>query len=288
MNKLQIWQYRLTLLTVFNVVLIFLFVRSSKAQIAGHLFFKEATFEKFTYPGCIGDKQYSDYLKKKTKETFPKAHTFRVASFITQDDLRTVVTYYTQLSGQRFFKLDQSFYYIFSEINGNPASRIEIHPVPVARVAQAYWPTRIDLVIVNYPIKTKHQRSTSRSIDELKTKVGRLFYDGALREDIAQIEMEDFGPDAEVFVISTKDPFTDVYRFFRRRYGKIGYLPARDGDIYTRDFEIDATAAARLNRKEKVLYVRVEENPMITDNEGNSQVYLGYTFIQYTFWNTQQ
>ena len=55
-----------------------------------------------------------------------------------------------------------------------------------------------------------------------------------------------------------------------------------DGEIYTRDFEIDATYS--LPNPDRVLHIRVDENPMITDNKGNSQVYLGYTFIKYIFW----
>ncbi len=266
-------------------LLMFLALTPNSTFAIEKLFFKESTFTKFIYPDGVYSEQYTELIRTRMQKAFPRATLLKVASYITRDNSRTVVNYYAQLSGQRFFKQGDRFFYVFSEINGQPASRIEIQPIPVAKMQPSMWPTRIDLVIVSYPIKVANTKELNRSIDDLRKKVGKLCYtNGVLREDVAQIEMEDLGPTAEVWVVATRDPFNKVYTFFRRRYGRIGYLPARDGEIYTRDFEIDATRAVGLNRKEQELHIRVEENPMVTDNAGNSQVYMGYTFIQYTFW----
>jgi len=279
----------MTKFTHIRSILLFIFtvqiVLSAHNSVAiERLFFKESTFAKFKYPNGVYDEQYTKILEAKVRKRFPRATLVKVASYLTTDDSREVVAYYAQLSGQRFFKENDRFFYVFSDINGQPASKIEIQPIPISALQKKLWPTKVDLIIVSYPIQVTNALNLNRTIDDLRKRVGRFCYEGELREDIAKIEMEDLGPDAEVFVISTRDPFTKVYRFFRRRYGRIRYLPARDGEIFTRDFEIDATRAVGLDRKKEVLYIRVEENPMITDNDGNSQVYIGYTFIQYTFW----
>jgi len=262
--------------------LIVVSLSSLAAQEAGkRMFFKESTFRSFYYDDGIFDEDYTNALENVTKKTFPKANTVKCASFITSNDPRDVVSYFTNLSGQRFFKIDNKFVYIFSEIGGKPASRIEIYPLEIPRIAEEFAPTRINLIIVSYPISTSIRRK-SRTVEDLRELADRFFYEGELREDIAHIEMDELGADAEVYVVSTDDSFLQVWRYFRRRYGRISYLPARDGDVFTRDFEIDVTRALLLDGK--MLHIRVDENPMITDNQGNSQVYLGKTFIRYTVW----
>jgi hypothetical protein len=263
-------------------VMVSLSSSSLPAQEPGtHTFFKESTFRSFYYSDGIFDEDYTNALENMTRKTFPKANVIKCASFVTTNDPRDVVSYFTNLSGQRFFKIDNKFIYIFSEIGGKPASRIEIYPLEIPRLAEAFTPTRINLIIVSYPINTSYRRK-SRTVEDLKELAGRFFYNGDLREDIAHIEMDELGADADVYVVSTDDSFLQVWRFFRRRFGRISYLPAWDGEVFTRDFEIDVTRALRLDGK--MLYIRVDENPMITDNQGNSQVYLGKTFIKYTVW----
>ena len=122
------------------------------------------------------------------------------------------------------------------------------------------------------------------SSEMLEQRVGRFFYAGILKEDVALLDMEEYGSDAEVFVVETFDDFEDVYQFFRRRYGPFRVRPARDGDLLTRDFEIDISRALSEEDSDKLLYLYVEENPLVVDRNGNSQVYRNKVFIRYVFW----
>ena len=251
--------------------------------------FRESTFDEFAYPNGIRNETFSTRLQNELSFTFPKAKKTTAISYITQDSPKEVVNYYSQLSGQRFFKNEDHFIYIFSEVNGVPACKIEIYPIHYSKIHKEMWPTRIDLCFVSYPITVSFPKGLNRNREELKKKVGRLFYDGELKEDAAMLEMEELGsPDAEVYIVSTKDPFEQVYSFFRRRYGRIYVVPARDGDVFVRDFEFDATHTIHLDQNKKELYIRVEENPLVTDQTGNSQVYHGYTFIKYIFWKNTE
>ncbi|MBN2410322.1 hypothetical protein JXQ31_01445 [candidate division KSB1 bacterium] len=266
---------------IYSVILIFFFNK----PVNGQIFFRETTFNEFNYPSGILDTDFVDYLLKREKLKFPKARTMHIVSYLTEDDPRTVVAYYSRLCGQRFYKLGDRLIYAFSEINKLSASRIEIYPVKNPRLANNFWPTRIDLFLISYPVAVGASENFNRTLDDLKAKAGSLTYEGELREDIAQLEIEELGPDAEVFVIATDNSFEKVHAFFRRRYGRVRVIPAMDGNVSMRDFDLDATRAAGLNRKDTELYIRVEENPIIIDRSGNSQVYHGYTFIKYIFWH---
>ncbi len=266
---------------IYSVIFIIFF----ETPVNGQIFFRETTFNEFNYPNGTLDNDFVDYLSKREKLKFPKARTMHIASYLTEDDPRTVVGFYSRLCGQRFYKIGDRLIYAFSEINKLSASRIEIYPVKIPRLASNFWPTRIDLFLISYPVAVGESENFKRTLDDLRKKAGSLTYDGELREDIAQLEIEELGPDAEVFVIATDNSFEKVHAFFRRRYGRVRVIPAIDGNVSMRDFDLDATRAAGLNRKETELYIRVEENPIIIDRSGNSQVYHGYTFIKYIFWH---
>ena len=264
-----------------SVIFIFFF----NIPVNGQIFFRETTFNEFNYPTGILDNDFVEFLSNREKLKFPKARTMRIASYLTEDDPRTVVAYYSRLCGQRFYKTGDRLIYAFSEINQLSASRIEIYPVKNPRLASNFWPTRIDLFLISYPVAVAVSENLNRTLDDLKAKAGSLTYEGELREDIALLEVEELGPDAEVFVVATDNSFEKVHAFFRRRYGRVRVIPAIDGNVSMRDFDLDATRAAGLNRKETELYIRVDENPIIIDRSGNSQVYHGYTFIKYIFWH---
>jgi hypothetical protein len=276
--KLQHRSYQLIAIICF-----FLFNFSYQVSY-GQLFFKEYNFDKFKYPAGVLDQDYTQVITARIKKQFPETRSLKIASYITADDTRTAVAHYSRLCGQRFYKIGDRFIYVFSEINHEPATKIEIYPVRVSRLPKEYWPTRIDLCIVKYPLSTNSVEKPNRTFDDLKKIAGRLAYEGKLEEEIALLEIEELGPDAEVYVVSTQNSFEKVYNFFRRRYGRFRVIPARDGDMWARDFEFDATRALRYDRKQNELHIRVDENPLITDREGNSQVYRGFVFIYYIFW----
>jgi hypothetical protein len=273
--------------TIFLSMIIFAVVfcnSNCKSQEMPSVAFKESTFDLFRYANGRLDTVHEKIMVARTEATFKDARIKQVASYLTKDDPRMVVAHYTRLSGQRFYKMGDRFIYTFSEIKKKPASRIEIYPVPIARIQKEYWPTRIDLVLLNKPVKMRVPQSFDWTIEDLKIRAGDLCFPGTLREDIALLEMEETGPKAEIYVIATAEPFESVYTFFRRRVGRIYVINARDGDLNVRDFEIDATSALELEKENQELHIRVEENPVVSDQEGNSQNYLGYTFIKYTFW----
>ena len=266
-----------------------LLILTSYGPAGAQLAFKEVNFDSFQYPGAIPDRAATLQHRAEMEALFPRASFLRVGVTFTWDNIRQVVTHFTQMSGQRFDETgDRSYRHVFSHINELPASSIEISPVPIARCQDIYWPTRIVVTMIRYPIASENGVRLQRSLEELEGRISRLCYPGELREDVALVEMEAFGPEAEVYIVATQDPFHRVYRFFRRRVGRLYVIPAIDGDISTQNFEFDATAAARLNPSEIELYIRVEENPMVTDSDNNSQIYFGYTFIYYTFWRNPQ
>ena len=256
---------------------------------AKQIFFKESTFTQFAYPNGQLDKEYTNWLKQRAREQFPNARASIIESYITMDKPRDVLTHYSALSGQRFLKKEDRFIYVYSQLGERPATRIEIYPVPIARINQAFWPTRVDLHIIRLPLNPNIPVTLEQDPDNLKGRTGRYFYpNGELREDVAIIEMEELGPSAQVYVLATSDDFEKVYRFFRRRYGGIPLRMPSDGDMLTRDFEIDLTRALGEEDAEKVLYVRVEENPVVVDRSGNSQLYRDWVFITYTFWEVEE
>ncbi len=264
--------------------LMILLVSLNLSALQRQIYFKETTFDQFAYPNGMFDEEYTAIIRERANEQFPKARTHIIKGYITNDKPRSVVEYYSKLCGQRFFKEGDHFVFVFSQIDNKPATRIEIYQAPIARIHREFWPTRVDLYIIRYPILGDIPKELNRSPEELKARLGRFYYDGQMREDIAQLDMEEFGPDAEVYVITTQDDFEQVYRFFRRRFGPFRVRPARDGDMLTRDFEIDITRAATEEDADKDIYVYVEENPIVMDRNGNSQLYRGWVFIRYFFW----
>ena len=252
------------------------------------IFFKESTFDEFAYPNGTYDEAHKELIESKAHAQFPNARIFMISSYVTLDEPRTVVSHYSNLCGQRFTKEGDLFTYIFSEIDGTPATRIEIYPMKVSRIHRAFWPTRIDLYIIRYPLTVKPLDDLDHSAEELKERVGRFYYEGELREDVSKLDMEELGPDAEVYVIDTKDSFDQVHRHFRRRYGAFRVRLASDGNLLTRDFEIDVSHALGPEDRDKDLYVYVEENPIVIDRIGNSQVYRGHVFIKYVFWEKDE
>lgn len=252
------------------------------------IFFKESTFDQFAYPGAELDEAYTAAILQQSVIQFNKAQDRRVESYVTLDKPRKVVSYYANLCGKRFEKHGERFTYVFSEINGQPATRIEIYPVEIGRIHSEFWPTRIDLYIIRYPLTVDVELEKGRSLETLKERIGRYVYEnGKLMEDIALLYMEELGTKSEVYIISTDDDFEDVYRFFRRRYGPFSVRPASDGDILTRDFEIDISGALKAEDKDKELHLFVEENPLIADRSGNTQLYRGKVFIRYVFWQKE-
>jgi len=266
------------------IFLLFVLLNESSLAQDRQIFFKESTFDDFAYPNAEFDAQFTNMLKAQSFAQFSKARLRLVKSYLTMDKPRKVVSYYSNLCGKRFQKRGDRFTYVFSEINNEPASRIEIYPVEMGKIHYEFWPTRIDLYMIRFPILVEANLDGERSAESLERRIGQYYYDGALREDVALLDMEEFGPESEVFVIETSDDFEDVYEFFRRRYGPFRVRPARDGDLLTRDFEIDISGALGEKDKDKVLYLYVEENPLVTDRMGNSQVYRNKVFVRYVFW----
>jgi hypothetical protein len=248
------------------------------------LYLKESTFQAFSYQNGSIDENYTEVLQAKTRQQFPNASTIQVASFITMDRPRTVVYYYANLCGQRFLKEGERFTYVFSEIDGQAATRVEIYSMEIARVHNEFWPTRINLFFIQKPLFVAGADQSKRSAEDLKARIGPFYYDGNLAEDIARLDMEEIGPNAEVYVIDTEDDFESVHLFFRRLYGAFYVRMAMDGDLLNRDFEIDITHALGAGDLNKDLFVSAEENPIIMDRNGNSQVYRGHVFIKYVFW----
>ena len=250
--------------------------------------FKENTFEEYAYPNSIQDEHYTRIIEERSRQQFPNARTLRVASFLTKDRPREVVSYYSQLSGQRFFKYGNFFTYVFSEIDGKAATRIDVYPVEIAKTYSHFWPTRVDLYIIRYPIRVRFPQGLDQSIEELNKRVGRLYFDGELRKDIARLDMEEIGPDANVYVIETDESFYKVTQFFRNRYGRFEVIQMRDQDMWVRQAEFDASWAVKLLPDEIQLIVRIEENPLVIDRHGNSQLYKGKVFIKYIFWKQEE
>jgi hypothetical protein len=264
--------------TIFVILLVMLNLAYSQIP------FNQKTFDDFAYINGVYDDEYSLLLEGRSNYSFPNSEFTKVASYVTRDNSRDVVNYYAQKSGQRFERIGEKFIYIFSKINEAPANRIEIQPIPHLRIPKALWPTRINLYIITYDIKDFLPTGQGRSIEDLRKLAGRLTYDGTMRDDVANLEQVELGADGNCFIIETKDSWEMVYQFFRRRYGRLDVRPARDGDVWVRNFEFDGTNRAGLDREKLELFIRVDENPIIRDQHGNAQVFSGSTFIKYTFW----
>ena len=262
---------------------------AQKSDEPRQLYLKETTFRAFAYPNGNLDQPYTDLLVNYSRRQFPEASEILVESYITADKLRPVVLYYGKLCGQRFSQMGNHFTYIFSEIDGKPAARVEICPMEIGRIHREFWPTRVNLYLIRKPIVAGPDQQLNRSIDDLQKRIGNYCYtNGILHEDVARLEWQEYGADSEVFVIDTKDDFETVHLFFRRLYGAFFVRMAMDGDLFTRDFEIDISHALGAADMDKDLIVNVEENPIIIDKENNSQFYRGHVFIKYVFWKKSE
>ncbi len=251
-------------------------------------FFNPSTFDQFIYPGARLDSIYSKMLLTRIRDRFPEARAIKVKSLLTGDQPAKVILHYTRMTGQPFNHSGGRYIRSFATKDGYPLSRIDISSVPIPHLSESFWPTRIDLVLTILPIDHEDWTCKVLSKQELKSKAGRLLYDGKVFKDITLNEQVDLGSRARVLVIGTKDPFYNVLLFFRRRIRRrIRVIPAREGDLYVRDFEVDATASAGLDRSREELHIRVEENPLVIDQNGNSQNYLGWVFIKYILWNNK-
>jgi hypothetical protein len=267
--------------------LIVIFCRQLSAQKSDEivrLYLKESTFQAFSYQNGSIDEKYTEVLKAKTQQQFSDANTIQVASYVTMDKPRTVVYYYANLCGQRFLKEGDRFTYVFSEIDGRAATRVEIYSMEIGRIHSEFWPTRINLFVIQKPLYIAVPDNFVRSAEELKKRIGAFFYQGKLLEDVARLEMEEIGPGAEVYIIDTEDDFETVHLFFRRLYGAFYVRTSMDGDLFTRDFEIDISHVLGGDDLNRDLFVSVEENPVVIDQNSNSHVYRGHVFIKYTFW----
>jgi len=245
--------------------------------------FSEKTLDLFTYPNAQMDQATAQALAEKLRQTYPQALDIHCRSMITLDPVLTVVSHYAISTGRRYRMEGDRFVFPFKTRDGEATDRIEIFSQPQPRMDASLWGTRIQLVVIEFPLMPG-DASLLRSADDLKKLAGRLLYDGQLREDVAALRLDELGKDAQVLIIDTQDPFETVYQFFRRRHGRLRLIPARSGDLMTRDFEFDATRTVGLQKLDKVLYIRVQENPVVTDQEGNSKTLLDHTLIQYTFW----
>lgn len=251
-------------------------------------FFNPSTFDQFMYPDARLDSVCSKKLSTRIRDRFPEARTITVKSLLTRDQPAKVILHYTRLTGQPFNHRDGRFIRSFAKKDGYPLSRIDVSSVPVPYLSEDYWPTRIDLVLTILPVDHQGWTHKTLSRQELKSKAGRLVYDGQVFKEVTFNEQVDLGSQARVLVIGTQDPFYNVLLFFRRRIRRrIRVIPARDGDLYVRYFEVDATGSAGLDRSREELHIRVEENPLVIDQNGNSQNYLGWVLIKYILWNNE-
>jgi hypothetical protein len=253
------------------------------------VFFNKSTFEQFAYPDAELDEAHTNAIKQQSMVQFKKARERLVKSYVTLDKPRKVVSYYANLCGKRFQKRGERFTYVFSEIDGQPATRIEIYPAAMGKMHREFWPTRIDLYIIRYPLTVDIELEEGRSLERLEERIGRYVYEnGSLKEDIALLYTEELGSDSEVFVIETDDDFQTVYNYFRRRHGGIRVHTASDGDLLTRDFEVDISRALGPDDQDKELHLFVEENPLIADPTGNALLYNNKVFIRYVFWKKKE
>lgn len=258
--------------------------QSANAQMVLH----ENTFQRLLYPGAKIDSSRALLLHDQYKDHFPEAKSIFTASCLTADNLHNVLFHYMNLNLPRFLRTVSGYRSIIDENAFKPRSRVEITSIELPFVRPDYWPTQIDIVLVCLPI-AKDSTYLNRTALTLKEKIGSvLVYAGEMREDIAEDEMERIGSDGEIFVIATRDRFTQVVEFFTERLGKIWVIPSVNGGVLLHDFEVDATKQAGFDSEERELYIRAEENPIVFDNAGNSTRLMGMTFIRYLIWDNSK
>ncbi len=244
------------------------------------------TFSGLLYPAAQYDSMATREWKEHLSQQHPHATDIQVFCMIAPDSLMRVVSYYAILTQRRYEMVDGHIIFPFKKSQGGYTEGIEIYSQPIPRINPKFWPTRIALIQIKFPLRAS--TTLKRSLQTLREKAQQFYYEGRLREDIAAILLEELGERAEVFVIDTSDSFEQVYQFFQRRYGRIRIISVFNEDIRERDFEIDVTARSKNQLSNKELHIRVLENPLITDVDGNSLRYKGHVFIQYTFWQKEE
>jgi len=240
-------------------------------------------FSQFLYPGAKPDPVAIKFLDQKILTDFPHAKPLKLTSLVTDIAWQKVVAYYTILTGIPFRQVGSHFFFTFTYRNGIPVDYIEVCPIEILRSSTDFWPARINLVLLSFPLQGVAHPPQPASTT-FRPLIGRLWYPGTVRDDLATLKMDELGSDAQVVVMVTDDAFEKVYSFFRRNYGRIYIVNGRRGDIMERDFEFDASNALATRKKGKELHVRVDENPMLVDREGNSEYLQGKCLIQYILW----
>jgi hypothetical protein len=266
------------------MILLFFYTMVVSGQPKPFVKFNPSTLEQYYYPGATFDADHTEWLTGYLRQYYPNIHIVQVISMMTTAPLNAVVAHYAILSGRLCCKEGERFVYVFSHRNEKPTSRVEIYQNPVPRLRRECWPVRVNIIYLEFPL-TAPSNVLNRPLLKIRQNLESLYFEGKLREDIAAIKMSELGPDAEVIVIETDDPFEKVYSFFRSRSRRRIYIiQARSETGYMRDFEFDASHIISGRKKDKVLIIRVDENPTITDSQGSAQIFNGHIFIQYIFW----
>ncbi len=244
-----------------------------------------STWKEYQYAAAMDDSAYTRWLIGHLRRAYPSSQRLQAKSMVTTHSLSQVLTHYALLSGRLCDKEGDRFVFAFSRWDEKPASRVEVFQENLPRLAASSWPVRINLVLMEFPLAPAAVE-LNRPMSQVRSRLERLFYNGRLREDIASIKAEELGPDAEIYVIETTDPFEQVYNHFRSRSGRRIYVvQGRQGELSTRDFELDVTRVLRNTAKDGELILRVDENPTVIDSQGNSRQFLDRVFIQYIFWH---
>jgi len=244
-----------------------------------------STWKEYQYAAAKDDSAYTRWLIGYLRATYPSSQRLQAKSMVTTHTLSQVLTHYALLSGRLCDKVGDRFVFTFSRWDEKPASRVEVFQENQPRLVSSTWPVRINLVLLEFPLAPAAV-PLNRPLSQVRSKLERLFYNGRLREDIASIKAQELGPDAEIYVIETSDPFEQVYNHFRSRSGRRIYVvQGRQGELATRDFELDVTRVLRDNKDGSELILRVDENPTVMDSQGNSRQFLDRVFIQYIFWH---
>jgi hypothetical protein len=247
--------------------------------------FLPSTWKQYHYGPATEDSTYTRWLLEEFRKMYPQSQRVQIKSMVTQHTLSQVLTHYALLSGRLCDKIGDRFVFTFSRWDEKPASRIEVFQETLPRLQPSAWPVRINLILLEFPLAPAAVQ-LNRSMSQVRNRLERLFYNGRLREDIAAIKTQELGAEAEVFVIETADNIEQVYSHFRSRSGRRIYVvQGRQGELPTRDFELDGTRVLRNNKEGQELIIRVDENPTVVDSQGNNRQFLDRVFIQYIFWH---
>ncbi len=265
------------------IIIICCFVLTQWMSSFAQIVLSPENFSQFLYPGAKPDPVAIKSLDQKILTTFPNAKPLKLTSLVTDVAWQKVVAYYTILTGIPFRQVGSHFLFTFTHRNGVPVDYIEVCPIEILRSSTDFWPARINLVLLSFPLQSV-AISPQPASTTFHPLIGRLWYPGTVRDDLATLKMDELGNDAQVVVMVTDDAFEKVYAFFRKNYGRIYIVNGRRGDVMERDFEFDASNALATRKQGKELHIRVDENPLLVDREGNSERLQGKCLIQYILW----